>query len=45
MYKDYSQAYLDLTDKDPATQSYNMFLHLGTGTTTCIRTTRRPIST
>ena len=30
MYKDYSQAYLDLTDKDPATQSYNMFLHLGT---------------
>ena len=30
MYKDYSQAYLDLTDKDTATQSYNMFLHLGT---------------
>ncbi len=30
MYKDYSQAYLDLTDKDPGTQSYNMFLHLGT---------------
>ena len=30
MYKDYSQAYLDLTDKDPATQSYNLFLHLGT---------------
>ena len=30
MYKDYSQAYLDLTDKDPTTQSYNLFLHLGT---------------
>ena len=29
MYKDYSQAYLDLTDSDPATQSYNQFLHLG----------------
>ena len=30
MYKDYSQAYLDLTDNDPNTQSYNDFLHLGT---------------
>ena len=30
MYKDYSQAYLDLMDKDPNTQSYNQFLHLGT---------------
>ena len=30
MYKDYSQAYLDLTDNDPSTQSYNQFLHLGT---------------
>ena len=29
MYKDYSQAYLDLTDNDPNTQSYNQFLHLG----------------
>ena len=29
MYKDYSQAYLDLMDDDPATQSYNKFLHLG----------------
>ena len=29
MYKDYSQAYLDIMDKDPATQSYNKFLHLG----------------
>lgn len=30
MYKDYSQAYLDLMDSDPGTQSYNQFLHLGT---------------
>ena len=30
MYKDYSQAYLDIMDKDPDTQSYNKFLHLGT---------------
>ena len=29
MYKDYSQAYLDIMDDDPTTQSYNMFLHLG----------------
>ena len=29
MYKDYSQAYLDLMDNDPGTQSYNQFLHLG----------------
>ena len=29
MYKDYSQAYLDLTDNDSNTQSYNQFLHLG----------------
>ena len=29
MYKDYSQAYLDLTDNDPGTQSYNQFMHLG----------------
>lgn len=28
-YKDYSQAYLDLSDKDPSTASYNKFLHLG----------------
>ena len=28
-YKDYSQAFLDLSDKDPATASYNKFLHLG----------------
>jgi len=29
MYKDYSQAYLDLMDDNPQTQSYNQFLHLG----------------
>ena len=29
MYMDYSQAYLDLMDDDPNTQSYNQFLHLG----------------
>jgi hypothetical protein len=34
MYKDYSQAYLDLSDEDPATQSYNQFLHLGMKITT-----------
>ena len=30
MYKDYSQAYVDLMDNDPDTQSYNQFLHIGT---------------
>ena len=29
MYRDYSQAYLDIMDSDPMTQSYNQFLHLG----------------
>ena len=29
MYKDYSQAYLDIMDDDPGTASYNNFLHLG----------------
>jgi hypothetical protein len=29
MYKDYSQALIDLVDNDPSTQSYNQFLHLG----------------
>ena len=29
MYKDYSQAYLDIMDSDPTTESYNKFLHLG----------------
>jgi hypothetical protein len=29
MYKDYSQAYLDIMDDDPTTASYNQFLHLG----------------
>lgn len=33
MYHDYSQAYLDIMDDDPATQSYNNFLHLGTRVT------------
>ena len=30
MFKDYSQAYLDIMDGDPSTESYNQFLHLGT---------------
>ena len=30
MYHDCSQAYVDLMDNDPNTQSYNDFLHLGT---------------
>ena len=34
MYIDYSQAYLDLSDDDPNTQSYNQFLHLGMQITT-----------
>lgn len=29
-YKDYSQAFLDISDNDPGTASYNKFLHLGT---------------
>jgi hypothetical protein len=29
MYHSYSQAYLDLMDNDPNTQSYNQFQHLG----------------
>ena len=29
MYRDYSQAYMDIMDDDPNTQSYNQFLHLG----------------
>lgn len=33
MYRDYSQAYLDIMDNDPNTQSYNQFLHLGTEVT------------
>ena len=33
MYKDYSQAYIDLMDNDPSTQSYNQFLHLGSKVT------------
>ena len=34
MYKDYSQAYLDIMDNDPGTASYNKFLHLGRTVTT-----------
>ena len=29
MYNDYSKAYMDITDNDPNTQSYNQYLHLG----------------
>lgn len=29
MLHDYSQAYMDIMDNDPNTQSYNQFLHLG----------------
>ena len=29
MYHDYSQAYMDIMDDDPNTESYNKFLHLG----------------
>ena len=29
MYHDYAQAYMDIMDNDPSTQSYNNFLHLG----------------
>lgn len=29
MYRDYSQAYMDIMDDDPNTASYNQFLHLG----------------
>ncbi len=29
MYRDYSQAYMDIMDQNPETQSYNQFLHLG----------------
>ena len=29
MFRDYSQAYMDIMDNDPNTQSYNQFFHLG----------------
>lgn len=29
MYKDYAQAYLDISDSDPGTKSYEKFMHLG----------------
>ncbi len=39
-YKDYSQAYIDITDDDPRTESYNKFLHLGTQITDAASKTR-----
>ena len=33
MLKDYSQAYMDIMDDDPHTQSYNQLLHLGNAIT------------
>ena len=39
MYKDYSQAYLDLMDDNPETQSYNQFMHFGTVITEANRST------
>lgn len=33
MYSDYRQAFKDITDDDPTTDSYNKFLHLGTEVT------------
>lgn len=30
MYHDYAQAYIDISDGNPATDSYNKFLHIGT---------------
>jgi hypothetical protein len=29
MFRDYAKAYMDISDNDPNTQSYNTFLHLG----------------
>ena len=39
MYKDYSQAYLDLMDDNPETQSYNHFMHFGTEITEANKST------
>ncbi|MBP5278502.1 MAG: hypothetical protein J6Z18_08465 [Prevotella sp.] len=39
MYKDYSQAYLDLMDDNPETQSYNQFMHFGTEITEANKST------
>lgn len=33
MYHDYSQAYIDIMDDDPTTESYSEFLHLGASVT------------
>ncbi|MBR3398565.1 MAG: hypothetical protein IKH08_02165 [Prevotella sp.] len=38
MYNDYSQAYIDIMDNDPQTQSYNQFLHLGAQITESTKT-------
>ena len=38
MYKDYQQAYLDIMDSDPNTNSFNKFLHLGRQITRTERT-------
>lgn len=38
MYRDYSQAYMDIMDDDPTTQSYNQFLHLGAEVTDANKT-------
>ena len=39
MYQDYSQAYMDIMDDNPETESYNNFLHLGTTITDDNKTT------
>ena len=39
MYKDYSQAYMDLLDDNPETQSYNQFMHFGTEITEANKST------
>ena len=43
MYKDYSQAYLDIMDDDPNTKSYNDFLHLGTTITSANEATYKTL--
>lgn len=43
MYKDYSQAFIDISDSNPNTDSYNRFLHLGATITSNNMTTYRDI--
>lgn len=38
MYSDYSQAYMDIMDNDPTTNSFNQFLHLGVTVTDANKT-------